>query len=356
MEIIVIYIGRSCPYFSQNKVSYSSFSLIFRTYGFYDETKGVIQSSIHYRDCPMSCLWGFNDIMRKLSVLIPIIIFCCLLSDMNFLKGEDAFADKILRFFPQADTNKDGVLSDEEEAAVSRRAIQRYPKADVDGDGSLSDKEKEQLLKRVVALRKRMNGTSPPTGGFFGNGKSKSGRKPSFENVKYGEDERNIFDIWLVESDEPTPLAVYIHGGGFMEGSGNDSMFDGSKVAGRGNVILVTFNYRLGVFGFLPSLGWDQWNLGIDPYKDIKEAEKKCKYAVRNCKRKFEQKYLCMNFVTSQSKICNRAKTSQWIFFRRTKRRRRYRTSSPSAPARLIPESQIRWEINRDRGNEAERE
>ena len=257
MEIIVIYIGRSCPYFSQNKVSYSSFSLIFRTYGFYDETKGVIQSSIHYRDFPMSCLWGFNDIMKKLSVLIPIIIFCCLLSDMNFLKGEDAFADKILRFFPQADTNKDGVLSDEEEAAVSRRAIQRYPKADVDGDGSLSDKEKEQLLKRVVALRKRMNGTSPPTGGFFGNGKSKSGRKPSFENVKYGEDDRNIFDIWLVESEEPTPLAVYIHGGGFKSGSKEKLKSEKLNALLDAGISVAAINYRFVTTDPLPTAHHD---------------------------------------------------------------------------------------------------
>ena len=99
-------------------------------------------------------------------------------------QADNTFAAKILEYFPQADTNKDGVLWEDEEAAVSRRAIQRYPKADVDGDGSLSDKEKEQLLKRVVALRKRMNDTSPPSGGFFGSGKSKSGRMPSFENVK----------------------------------------------------------------------------------------------------------------------------------------------------------------------------
>ena len=70
------------------------------------------------------------------------------------------------------------------------------------------------------------------------------------------------------------PVMVYIHGGGYMEGSGNDSMFDGSKVAGRGNVILVTLNYRLGIFGFLPSFGWDQWkvNGGMNGFADVVEA------------------------------------------------------------------------------------
>ncbi len=67
---------------------------------------------------------------------------------------------------------------------------------------------------------------------------------------------------------------VYIHGGDFLEGSGNDPMFDGSKVAGRGQVILITLNYRLGIFGFLPSVGWDQWkvNGGMNGFMDIVEA------------------------------------------------------------------------------------
>ncbi len=42
---------------------------------------------------------------------------------------------------------------------------------------------------------------------------------PTYTNVKYGEHERNVFDIWLADSAKPTPLAIYIHGGGFQGGS-----------------------------------------------------------------------------------------------------------------------------------------
>jgi acetyl esterase/lipase len=42
--------------------------------------------------------------------------------------------------------------------------------------------------------------------------------KPSYENIKYGQYERNVLDIWLAESTEPTPLVVFIHGGGFRGG------------------------------------------------------------------------------------------------------------------------------------------
>ncbi|TNN87994.1 Neuroligin-4, Y-linked [Liparis tanakae] len=41
---------------------------------------------------------------------------------------------------------------------------------------------------------------------------------------------------------------VYIHGGSYMEGTGN--MIDGSILASYGNVIVITINYRLGVLGF----------------------------------------------------------------------------------------------------------
>lgn len=40
---------------------------------------------------------------------------------------------------------------------------------------------------------------------------------------------------------------LFLHGGSYMEGSGN--MFDGSVLAAYGNVIVVTMNYRLGVLG-----------------------------------------------------------------------------------------------------------
>ncbi|XP_049872487.1 juvenile hormone esterase-like [Pectinophora gossypiella] len=46
------------------------------------------------------------------------------------------------------------------------------------------------------------------------------------------------------------PVMVWIHGGGFLWGSGNDDVY-GPDFLVRQEVILVTFNYRLGVFGFL---------------------------------------------------------------------------------------------------------
>lgn len=45
-------------------------------------------------------------------------------------------------------------------------------------------------------------------------------------------------------------IIFYIHGGGYAEGSGND-FFWGPDFLMEQGVILVTFNYRLGIFGFM---------------------------------------------------------------------------------------------------------
>ena len=45
-----------------------------------------------------------------------------------------------------------------------------------------------------------------------------AGIKATFCNETYGPHERNTFDIWLADSQEPTPLVIFIHGGGFIGG------------------------------------------------------------------------------------------------------------------------------------------
>ena len=50
--------------------------------------------------------------------------------------------------------------------------------------------------------------------------------------------------------DAKTPVAMWIHGGGYREGWGTEPEFDGQEW-GNQDVVLVTINYRLGIFGFL---------------------------------------------------------------------------------------------------------
>ena len=67
-----------------------------------------------------------------------------------------------------------------------------------------------------------------------------------------GQSEDCLFlNVWAPrESMEPRPVMVWIHGGGFVSGSGSDALTDGTRLAARG-VVVVTLNYRLGAFGFL---------------------------------------------------------------------------------------------------------
>jgi pimeloyl-ACP methyl ester carboxylesterase len=44
-------------------------------------------------------------------------------------------------------------------------------------------------------------------------------RLPTYSDVKYGPHPQNVIDFYKAESDVPTPVAVFIHGGGFLGGS-----------------------------------------------------------------------------------------------------------------------------------------
>ncbi|MFB7633214.1 carboxylesterase/lipase family protein [Streptomyces sp. NPDC056149] len=59
-------------------------------------------------------------------------------------------------------------------------------------------------------------------------------------------------NVWTPSADPAAklPVMVWIHGGGFLYGAASEALYNGAALAERG-VIVVSFNYRLGVFGFL---------------------------------------------------------------------------------------------------------
>ncbi|MCO5590304.1 hypothetical protein L7F22_044273 [Adiantum nelumboides] len=65
----------------------------------------------------------------------------------------------------------------------------------------------------------------------------------------------NIWTNYIPSSSETgknlKPVLFWIHGGAFTGGSGSDPTFDGGNLVSRGDVILVTINYRLANLGFL---------------------------------------------------------------------------------------------------------
>ncbi|MEE4193301.1 MAG: carboxylesterase family protein [Halieaceae bacterium] len=75
-------------------------------------------------------------------------------------------------------------------------------------------------------------------------------------------DEDCLFlNVWTpaLPAAEPLPVMVWIHGGNFTRGSGGLPVYNGRALAARG-VVVVTFNYRLNVFGYLahPALSAEQ--------------------------------------------------------------------------------------------------
>ncbi len=59
-------------------------------------------------------------------------------------------------------------------------------------------------------------------------------------------------NIWTPATDDARrPVMVWIHGGAFIIGSGSQTWYDGTALSRRGDVVVVTINYRLGALGFL---------------------------------------------------------------------------------------------------------
>ncbi len=71
-------------------------------------------------------------------------------------------------------------------------------------------------------------------------------------NAPQSEEGCLTLNVWTPGLDEGLrPVMVWIHGGAFVTGSGAAPWYDGSALAGGGDVVVVTFNYRLGALGFM---------------------------------------------------------------------------------------------------------
>ena len=231
--------------------------------------------------------------MKKQLFFIAIFAVSSLSCAMYFVKA-DTFAEKILRSFPQADRNNDGVLSEEEEAAVSRRVMQRYPQADQDGDGVLSEPEKRDLIQKASGRGKR-----PRPGSASRSGTNSQSAEAVLQqlglkgelDVEYRKNttqQRNRLDFIYPKAKvyEQAPLFIYIHGGGNTGGTKN-ALYNRSslilKELTESGIAVATIDYR--VFGAGEELGFHQLfedckdalrflakhsdRYGIDPHKFI---------------------------------------------------------------------------------------
>lgn len=60
-------------------------------------------------------------------------------------------------------------------------------------------------------------------------------------------------NVWTpaLADNRKRPVMVWMHGGGFTSLSGSRNVFDGTRLARKGDVVVVTLNHRLNVFGYL---------------------------------------------------------------------------------------------------------
>jgi len=115
-----------------------------------------------------------------------------------------------------------------------RQLLQRFPDADANRDGTLT-------LEEAQAYRAKMQGKD---------GK-RPDRKPQAPHippphaaVHYGPHERQVIDFYQAASDKPTPVIIYIHGGGFVGGdkrSVSPGMLQGALDAG---ISFAAIHYR----------------------------------------------------------------------------------------------------------------
>jgi para-nitrobenzyl esterase len=70
-------------------------------------------------------------------------------------------------------------------------------------------------------------------------------------NAQISQEDCLYLNVWTAEwhSKSQKPVMVYIHGGGNLGGGSSEAPFNGESLARHG-VVLVSLNYRLGVFGF----------------------------------------------------------------------------------------------------------
>lgn len=148
----------------------------------------------------------------RLIGLLSLVLICGSAWSQEKANDEKPKAEErlqqLLKRFPEADANKDGVLTREEAQAYREKS---------QAEGNKKATAKQQPVADAI--------------------------KPTHADVKYGPAERNVLDFYQAKSDKPTPLVIYIHGGGFV--AGNKNVAPGQvKAFHDAGISLASIHYR----------------------------------------------------------------------------------------------------------------
>ena len=120
-----------------------------------------------------------------------------------------------------------------------KQILKRFPEADTDKNGVLSEAEARAHLKKIRGGKKAENPGPVLTAA------TPTAPAPTFADVHYGPHERNVLDFWKAKSDQPTAAVVFIHGGGFT--AGDKSKARGDRILREcleAGVSYAAINYR----------------------------------------------------------------------------------------------------------------
>lgn len=70
------------------------------------------------------------------------------------------------------------------------------------------------------------------------------------DGAPIGDEDCLTLNVWAPEAAASAPVLVWIHGGGNVQGTASDPIYDGAMLAARTGSVVVTIEYRLGALGF----------------------------------------------------------------------------------------------------------
>src|SRR5947209_1351665 len=106
----------------------------------------------------------------------------------------------------------------------------------------------ERIMRRLLLIGLAVLIGSPPLAAQEKK-QAPSRPTPTAAKVAYGTHERQVLDFWQAKSEQPTPLVLYIHGGGWVNGDKNGLSGGEIKQYLDAGISVAAINYRMAARG-----------------------------------------------------------------------------------------------------------
>jgi acetyl esterase len=159
-----------------------------------------------------------------------VLLLILLAASSRSQDARDDLLKRLLERYPEADANKDGRLSLEEARAYR---LKMTGKADGAAKPAAAPPQQPGAAaeQAAQAAKKAKRAAGPEI-------------KPDRADLSYGPHPNNKLDLWLAKSERPTPLVVFIHGGGFVGGDKSSASGAAIQQCLAAGVSFASINYR----------------------------------------------------------------------------------------------------------------